>query len=107
MAVLHSHPAFCILLWAGEGLAISHTVTGADDVIKNDKLGESKGIALAQVVANVEEAKLVEAVRAQVAILSHVRPDAVFQFAGLLVAEARVDLQHAARPVVIFFPKEA
>ena len=83
------------------------TVAGANDMIEDDELGEGKGIALAQVVANVEEAKLVETIRAQVTILGHVRPDAVFQFAGLLVAEARVDLQHAARPVVIFFPKEA
>ena len=49
-----------------EGFAVLHAMAGADDVIENDKLSQGQRIALAQVVANIEETKLVEAIRPEI-----------------------------------------
>ncbi len=94
-------------LRARQGFAVLHAVAGADDVVEEDELGEGQGIALALLVADREVAELVEAIGAQVAVLGHMRPDAVFQFAGFLVADLSVDLEDAARPAVVLLHEQA
>lgn len=68
----------------------------AHHMIQNNQLGEGKGVALSQGVANVEKAELVEAVGAEVAGVLHMRPDTIFEFTGFLMADIAVDLQYIA-----------
>src|SRR5437899_3135050 len=70
-------------------------------MIAEDELCEGQGIALAEIVADVEAPELVQAIRPQLAGLGHVVPDAVFELAGPLMGDASIDGKGATGEAVV------